>query len=487
MRRHYGIKEFTVKHLLDHIRDNRLSTETAYQRGRVWKDREKHYLIDSLARGLPIGMITLFSRRDDEGTESLEVIDGKQRITTIYDFVESQFTLPQELASEIPTSVFRRSEQPDSDGLESPLEDDEVMRINVGQQQRELLQGKLFKELKQSVRTQFHDIVIPAFVVSADRRHLAIDIFVRMNKNVKGLVPQEIRNAVYHNSEMLKAAARISRSLDRPSKKELESSHRWFCRSGFMKPDRFDRGADIQFILELLVLQLKGPTHRRDLLDVVCEQYIKPTQAEQKLLDKAEQQVLDALKKVSAIVDKGFKHYSFPTTAQIENDVYAMVGALLLYDKSLAYVGDHKDSFGDAIRQFRELATSFNQIQKSGKGAKRDARKLTEGPLEELAEKYSSTYLGGQTNSQTRRKDRIDVWLELLEAVAPGNDSSRVFSPMQRAIIWANSKDKKCAKCGERVTQDSWDAGHRTDHHDGGLTTVENGQIEHKHCNRSTK
>lgn len=487
MRRHYAIKEFTVKHLLDHIRDNRLSTETAYQRGRVWRDREKHYLIDSLARGLPIGMVTLFSRRDEEGVETLEVIDGKQRIMTIYDFVESQFTLPQELAAEIPTSVFKVPEQLESDGVDNPTDDDDVMRINIGQQQRELLQGKMFKDLKLSVRTQFHDIVIPAFVVSADKRHLAIDIFVRMNKNVKGLVPQEIRNAVYHNSEMLKAAARISRLLDRPSKKELESGHRWFCRSGFMKPERFDRGADIQFILELLVLQLNGPTHRRDLLDAVCERYIKPTPAELKLLQKAEQQVADAMKKIASIVDKGFKHYSFPTTAQIENDIYAMVGALLQYEKSLTYVEGHKDSFGDTIRQFRELATQFNQIQKGGKSAKRDARELIEGPLEALAEKYSRTYLGGQTNSQARRKERIEIWLELLEAVAPGNDSSRAFSTMQRAIIWAAAKDKKCARCGERVEPDSWDAGHRTDHRDGGRTTIENGQIEHKHCNRSTK
>ncbi len=461
--------------------------DTAYQRGRVWKDREKHFLIDSLARGLPVGMITLFSALDEEGVEFFEVIDGKQRLTTVFEFLNDGFELPIDLEKDIPTSAFRRDENTSSPQDVLASEEDDVMHIEVGQQQRELLQGKKFKTLPVSSQRRFKDVILPGFVVRADKRHLAVDIFVRMNKNVKGLVPQEIRNAVYHKSTLLKAAAEISHSMDRKSNKELDSRHRWFCHSGFMNVERFDRQADIQFVLELLVLALQGPTHRRDELDVTCDRYIKPSTLDAKLLEEKTEKVKDSLNKVAAICEKGFRNYSFPKNLRIENDVYALVGALLKYGKSLQFIKDNRSAYGDVITKFLDNATILNQTAKGGKGAKTKTGELVEGEFEELALRYSQTYLGGQTNSAQRRTDRIKIWGEILELVAPSNDTKRMFSPAQKSWLWARANEKKCAKCGVSLDASAWDAGHIEAWKDGGRTTIENGQLECASCNRGNR
>src|SRR3989344_5952848 len=53
-----------------------------YQRGVVWKHKQKIRLIESIANGYPIGFILLWKRSD----KKYEILDGQQRITTIWEF-----------------------------------------------------------------------------------------------------------------------------------------------------------------------------------------------------------------------------------------------------------------------------------------------------------------------------------------------------------------------------------------------------------------
>lgn len=67
-----------------------------YQRGDVWTDEQREALIDSIFNEIPIGAM-IFARRDfgynDDGRIAIgeEIIDGKQRYTTIIDFVCDKF------------------------------------------------------------------------------------------------------------------------------------------------------------------------------------------------------------------------------------------------------------------------------------------------------------------------------------------------------------------------------------------------------------
>lgn len=62
-----------------------------YQRGLVWNEQDKESLIESIFLGANIG---LFIFRDSNGKLDEpwnEIVDGKQRLSTIVDFFENRF------------------------------------------------------------------------------------------------------------------------------------------------------------------------------------------------------------------------------------------------------------------------------------------------------------------------------------------------------------------------------------------------------------
>ena len=57
-----------------------------YQRSKMWSEEKKQRLLDSIIKGLPIGIFIL-KKKDD----SFEVLDGQQRIDAIFEFIEGEF------------------------------------------------------------------------------------------------------------------------------------------------------------------------------------------------------------------------------------------------------------------------------------------------------------------------------------------------------------------------------------------------------------
>lgn len=66
----------------------------SYQRHHVWSVRFRQELIDSILRGLPIPPLIAY-KHVDTGGERLMIIDGKQRLETIYTFMEDGFATPR--------------------------------------------------------------------------------------------------------------------------------------------------------------------------------------------------------------------------------------------------------------------------------------------------------------------------------------------------------------------------------------------------------
>lgn len=67
-----------------------------YQREFVWSDKQKSLFIESLLIGLPIPYLFVadIDEEEDPYTEgNVEVIDGAQRIQTIYAYLNNQLTL----------------------------------------------------------------------------------------------------------------------------------------------------------------------------------------------------------------------------------------------------------------------------------------------------------------------------------------------------------------------------------------------------------
>src|SRR5712692_9368047 len=78
----------TTKSILDlrnlYERGN-LNLEPGFQRQSVWTERDRAKLIDSILRNLPLPAIFLYKREED-GDLVYDVIDGKQRLESIFMF-----------------------------------------------------------------------------------------------------------------------------------------------------------------------------------------------------------------------------------------------------------------------------------------------------------------------------------------------------------------------------------------------------------------
>jgi len=80
--------DWTVSTIYDLI-GKQLQLDPAYQRRNVWQANSKSQFVESLLLGIPIPQILLASRAGQKN--SFLVLDGKQRLTTIKEFIDGSF------------------------------------------------------------------------------------------------------------------------------------------------------------------------------------------------------------------------------------------------------------------------------------------------------------------------------------------------------------------------------------------------------------
>ncbi|MCY1075096.1 DUF262 domain-containing protein [Archangium lansingense] len=141
------------------------------RRGGVWKAKQKAYLIDSILNGFDLPKIyiadfTYTNTSLNLSRKPYAVIDGRQRLESIFEFFDG--TLP--LAKD-----FLLEDQPDVD-----------------------LGGFTYKELKMQypkIASKFENFNITTMSVISDEAARINDLFVRLNSS-KPLTGAEIRNAM---------------------------------------------------------------------------------------------------------------------------------------------------------------------------------------------------------------------------------------------------------------------------------------------------
>ncbi|BBN11498.1 hypothetical protein MPTK1_5g12430 [Marchantia polymorpha subsp. ruderalis] len=156
--------DFTVSSVLDKIRRGRLDLRPSYQRDYVWDKRTASKLIESVLLNIPLP--TMFFHERSQGL--LEVVDGKQRLTSIWCFMEDQ-RFP--------------------DGSDFALTGLEVL---------DELNGKKYTDLEESLREVMQDFALNVHTIS---RHsddeVVFEVFERLNMGSTQLNEQELRNCVF--------------------------------------------------------------------------------------------------------------------------------------------------------------------------------------------------------------------------------------------------------------------------------------------------
>jgi hypothetical protein len=142
------------------------------QRRSVWKRGAKGYLIDTVARGLPIPLIFVRERVDLETQDvKREIVDGQQRLRTLFAFI-------------------------DPDCLGDFNEVDDVFTVQRNQNSE--LAGKPFTRLSNAVQAQIlgYKFSVQTLPAEMDDRDV-LQVFARINSTGLKLNSQELRNAAY--------------------------------------------------------------------------------------------------------------------------------------------------------------------------------------------------------------------------------------------------------------------------------------------------
>jgi Protein of unknown function DUF262 len=208
--------------------------EPAYQRRSIWSTEKKSFFIDSILKNLPIPPIFLRVKLNEEtGRTSYEVIDGKQRLTSILGYIENEFPCSSD-------------------------QDDNIADENLA--------GKYFSELSSAdlvgYKKQFWTYALPIEYIDVDDNKVIDSIFDRLNRNGEPLNGQELRHSQYYDSPLLQLSY------------ELLKNPFWNARLEITDRSRME---DVEFISELVltIIQTGEFTSTSTVLDSLYATYAR--------------------------------------------------------------------------------------------------------------------------------------------------------------------------------------------------------------------
>lgn len=224
--------DLSFRELIQRYKDNEL-VKPELQRKYVWDKTEASRFIDSLLLGLPVPSIFLAKTPN----EKLLIIDGYQRIMTVYDYVRGIFA-----------------------------GDNKVFKLSRSEKINSKWRGKAFSELTDTEQRKVRNTTIHAIIFlqqyPTENDTSLYQIFERINTSGRTLLPQEIRNCVYQGS--------FNTLLF-----ELNKLPNWRILFGSAEEDQ--RMRDIEFILRFFALnspEFNALTHENISLKKFLNQFL---------------------------------------------------------------------------------------------------------------------------------------------------------------------------------------------------------------------
>lgn len=198
----------SVKWIVDSTKSGNLYVDNSFQRNYVWSRKDQVKLIETILLGYSIPEIYLYNSSIDPetGEERISIIDGQQRIGSIYDFINNDFRLStSHLSADYKDASFS---------------------------------NKHFKDLDNDDKKKIWHYPFSARVINTSiGRNELIELFLRLNATDKSLNPQELRNAEF-NGEFIKLT---------------ESIAEWDFWKKIFAPGKIRRMSDMEFISQILI------------------------------------------------------------------------------------------------------------------------------------------------------------------------------------------------------------------------------------------
>ncbi len=218
----------------------------AFQRNYVWDIKRASKLIESIIIGLPIPQIFLY----EEARNSFLVMDGQQRLMSIYYFIKQRFPRKEKRADlrrifdregKVPDKYFHDDRYFTKFDLKLPSGPGNQKNRFAGLNYATLGEYKAPFELR-AIRN-----VIVKQNSPPDDDSSVHEIFNRLNSGSMNLTPQEIRSSLYH-SDFYAMLRRVNLSPG------------WRAILGLKDPDLHMK--DIEILLRSFAMLLKGDQYK---------------------------------------------------------------------------------------------------------------------------------------------------------------------------------------------------------------------------------
>lgn len=201
----------TIAWFNDLYKRDLLNLDPPYQRRSVWNITFRQYFIETVLLHYPAPAIFLYEDIRTDGSALYSVVDGKQRLTTIFEFANGDFSVA----------------------------DDSVL---------ERYQGKYFVQLDDQAKKDFWTYqFLVEYVPTTDQVTLN-NVFERINRNVARLTRQELRHAKFGGrfAQTTDEMAQLLESGLPPDVPHFVTTSKWQMK-------------DVEFVAQLLLLVENGP------------------------------------------------------------------------------------------------------------------------------------------------------------------------------------------------------------------------------------
>ncbi|QEX18087.1 hypothetical protein FRZ44_33910 [Hypericibacter terrae] len=409
----------TTKSVLDLVNlyeDDHLNLEPGFQRQSVWSPRDRAKLIESILRNYPLPAIFLYKRQEG-GRLVYDVIDGKQRLESIF--------------------MFTGAMRPRFEARAALDEGGPVQAVDWPLLKRKQLQHRI---------TGYE---LPVIEVDGDIGDI-IDVFVRINSTGKALTRQEQRHAKYYRSPFLKAAAKVAGKFEP-----------YFRRHGILSAGQLSRMKHVELICELMLSLHQGDVlNRRTALDRV----MATESFDGRQIQKAVRLVTTTLNRVGRM----FPHLKSSRFRQA-NDFYSLAVLIGKFEAEHMILTDKRRNrlAWDLLQSFGSKVDEMRERQRKAQGA---------GPHQELYREYLLT-VSQMTDDVSQRRKREDMLRGILGSLFARKDAQRGFTSEQRRIIWNNATNRTCKTCGKKLTWDDFTIDHINPHSKGGRSALDNAAL----------
>ena len=417
--------EKTIVEIVGLLKSGHLKLSPGFQRKSVWKISQRRKLIDSIIQGYPLPSI-FFYKREERGEIYYDVIDGKQRLESIFFFIGALKRNSYEARVKLP-------------GEENTIQLG-WKKIKKMEKQH-LING--YKIQTTEVEGGISDV---------------IDLFVRINSTGSALSKSEQRHAKYYNSNFLKKASVLASQLKKN-----------FLKHKILSFTQIDRMKHIELVCEIMLsINSKDVIDRKMAIDKVLE----GKNFNEKVLKSVVNKTKFAIKKVYEILP-AIKSTRFKKVA----DFYTLVVLISKFDNEKLVLNHKKRNklAGDILRIFSTKIDELAELQRKAKSIPSHY---------EFYRQYFMTIQRG-TDQILQRRNREQIIRSMLGTLFIKKDIERLFTSEQRRIIWNSSIDKKCKECGKKVTWEDFTVDHIDPYSKGGRTKLNNAALMCRSCNAS--